>query len=421
MVNPNRRDFLKATAATSLAAIAGAGLSASIARGQNSKGLKILILGGTRFIGPWMVRAAKARGHSITLFNRGQTEAIRGDDFPDVEKLYGNRDPEKLADETKKPDGSLVNPDSPKGLASLKDRSWDIVIDTSGYYPRHVKASAELLAPKCGHYIFISSVSAYAKNDTPDADESAALGTLTDPTVETMGPNAEYYGPLKVLCEQAVEKAFPGKCSIVRPGYIVGPGDGTDRFSYWPLRIKRGGEVLAPGEPTDPLQIIDARDLAEWCIALGENRTSGAFNAVGPAKPHAWGDVLETCKKIAGSDAKLTWVNAKFLEEHAEPQDGFPIWITPTGEYAGFHKRSTVKSVKAGLKFRPLAETVKDILAWYPKELERRAEATKRIEQRAEKAGQEKPKLPDPGQIRAGILPEREQALLKLWHEQPKQ
>ncbi|MEO8702735.1 MAG: NAD-dependent epimerase/dehydratase family protein, partial [Kofleriaceae bacterium] len=300
---------------------------------------QILILGGTGFLGPKTLAAAVARGHEVTIFNRGKREKFLPLEVK-VEHLYGNRDPELPADDEKGPDGKLLHPEaSPKGLEQLVGRSWDVVIDNSGYFPRMVAASAKLLAPHAKRYIFISSVSAYEDSPPNGGDETWKLATLKDPSVETMGAEFENYGGLKVLCERAAEAAFPGRTAIVRPGYIVGPGDPTDRFTYWPVRIARGGEVLAPGSKDDPLQWIDVRDLADWLVTLAEHETVGTFNAVGPATPGHWGSVLDACVKAAGGTATLEWVPTDWLEKHEMGgEDSFPIWIPPVGKFAGFHR-----------------------------------------------------------------------------------
>lgn len=381
---------------------------------------KILILGGTGFLGPKTIEVALARGHEVTIFNRGKREKFLPLEF-EVEHLYGNRDPELPADDERGPDGNLVRPDAtPKGLEQLLGRTWDVVIDNSGYVPRVVKASAELLAKQgAGQYIFISSISAYAEASIPadGGDEDVALATLADPTVETMGAQFENYGGLKVLCEKAAEAAFPGRATIVRPGYIVGPGDPTDRFTYWPARVGRGGEVLAPGSPDDPLQWIDVRDLAAWLVTLAEQGTAGAFHAVGPTPPARWGDVLQTCVDVAANDAKLVWVPATWLEKNGKPEDGFPIWIPPTGTYAGFHRWNNARASAAGLTLRPVDETVRALLDWFPVEMERRVKVTKEIAAINEAKGLPPP--PDPTVVRAGPPPEREQELLALWKQRP--
>jgi 2'-hydroxyisoflavone reductase len=423
---PSRRDFLHTTIAT-LGSGAALALGARSLRAQtdsptsggasSGSGKRILILGGTGFLGPAIVEVAKQRGHSLTLFNRGRTEKRIGI-IEDVEKRYGNRDPKPPADETKNEAGEYINP-SPKGLESLQEGEWDSVIDTSGYYPRIVKASAELLAPRIKQYIFISSVSAYADNSKPYIDETAPVATIADPTVETMGAQFENYGALKALCEQAAEAAMPGKTANIRPGLIVGPGDPTDRFTYWPVRIQKGGEVLAPGDPSDPVQLIDVRDLAEWIVLMVENNTVGLFNAINPAPGRLGiGQTLEACKNAAKSDAKLTWVPAEFLEKHEVSAWGdMPLWLPPTGETSGSHLRSNERAVNTGLKFRPVEDTAAAILAWWPKEIARRERVGKQMIEDAQKAGKPAPQLPDPTKLRYGCPPEKEAAVLKAWHE----
>lgn len=389
-----RREFMRVSAGAGAALAMGGGLRAAAAAAparRGRAGLKILILGGTGFIGPATVEAAKARGHTLTLFNRGRIEKRRGGMFPDVEKLYGNRDPKKRADD--------ADPESPMGLTSLEGKTWDVVIDNSGYYPRMVKASAELLSKSAKQYIFISSISAYASSKTPGSDETAPLGTMADPTVESMGAGFENYGPLKVLCEQAAEAAFPGRAAIVRPGFIVGPGDPTDRFTYWPVRADRARgereEMLAPGTPEDPIQIIDARDLGEWLVLLAENGTAGVFNACGPEKPLTMGQVIDVCKAATDAKPRPTWVSAEFLEKHLTAEEGLPIWVPPSGDTAGFHTWKNDRATRAGLKFRPVERTVKDLLEWFKSQPPQRQAA-----------------------LQAGLKPEREAAVLAEWHKE---
>jgi 2'-hydroxyisoflavone reductase len=406
----SRRDVLRG----GLAAAAFGVVQSACSRSQSGGGKKrILILGGTGFIGPKTIDAAVARGHHVTIFNRGKREKF----LPlqhQVEHLYGNRDPLLPADDEKGPDGKLLHPDaSPKGLEQLAGKSWDAVIDNSGFFPRMVEASAQLLAKNVGRYIYISSISAYDEKSTPPqgGDETVKLAELADPKVETMGKEFENYGGLKVLCERAVAAAFPQRCAIVRPGYIVGPGDPTDRFTYWPMRIKKGGEVLAPGSPDDPLQWIDVRDLADWLIMLVENQTVGSFNAVGPTPPARWGDVLRACTEAANSDAKLEWVPADWLAQNgAGGEDAFPIWIAPVGKYAGFHRWNNGRAMQAGLKLRDPRDTAKAILDWAPGEVERRTKVANEL-----KAKEGPPRGPDPNLLRAGPPPEREQELLAKW------
>ncbi|HYE60954.1 MAG TPA: NAD-dependent epimerase/dehydratase family protein [Phycisphaerales bacterium] len=361
-----RRQFLQTSMAAGLTlSLAGAAMGQPATKGEakpagNGKKLRILILGGTGFLGPAIIRAAQKNGHSVSTFTRGRTRpGLFKDD--EVEKLFGNRDPSKTSDPI------TVNGEEKKyeGVKSLEGKQWDVVIDDSGYYPRHVKASADLLAPNVGQYIFISSVSAYGPSRGVGDDETAKLAEMDgDPTVENMGPGGKYYGPLKVLCERAVEAACPGKTTIVRPGYIVGPDDPTGRFAYWPARAERGGEILAPGTPNDPIQLVDVRDLGEWLVHLAENKTLGAYDALGPAAGELkWGRVLEACQKASSNKSTLTWVPHEFLKD----QEGvyFPIWIPPVDEYVGFHQRNVSKAIKAGLKFRPIEDTCRDTLEWW--------------------------------------------------------
>ena len=326
-----RREFLETTAAA--AGALGLGLTACA---NEPASLRILILGGTGFIGPHMVRYAQSRGHTITLFNRGRTNT---DLFPEVEKLVGDRD---------------------GNLTALEGGQWDVVIDNSGFVPRHVRDSAQLLKDAARQYIFVSSISAYVDLATPNITESYALGTLDDPTVEQV--TGQTYGPLKALCEQAAQEAFPDGANIIRPGYIVGPRDNSDRWTYWPVRVDRGGEMLAPGKPDDPTQFIDARDLAAFAVHSAEQMTTGVFNLVGPAVPMPMGEMLESMASVTGSGVTYTWVNAEFLEEQGVV---LPIWSPTTGPFGGVHQVSNVAAVAAGLTYRPASETIADTLEWW--------------------------------------------------------
>jgi 2'-hydroxyisoflavone reductase len=297
----------------------------------------ILILGGTGFIGPHIVNAAIDRGHTVTLFNRGKTHA---DLFPNLEKLRGDRDGQ---------------------LDALKGRQWDAVIDPSGYVPRIVKMSAELLAPNVKQYLFVSSVSVYKQPGKPNQDETAPLETTDEPASEDV---SKYYGALKALSEQAAEAAMPGRVTVVRPGLIIGPGDPTGRFTHWPARCAEGGEVLAPGDGSTPTQYIDGRDLAKWVVHMIEQGTVGTFNALGPERTITMKEVLDACNAAGGKKAKLTWVDWKFLEQQdVAPWAEMPMWI-PTEEDPGFGTMSNARAVKAGLTFRPIGDTAKDLLAW---------------------------------------------------------
>jgi 2'-hydroxyisoflavone reductase len=341
--------------------------------------LRILILGGTGFLGPELVEAAQARGHHLTLFNRGKTRPGLFAKDETIEKLQGDRDPQKAP-----------------GLEALKGKQWDAVIDTSGYVPRIVGASAELLAPSVKQYVFISTISVYADLSKPGMDESAPLATIADETNENVPEN---YGALKALCEKAAEKAMPGRVTVIRPGLIVGPGDPTGRFTYWPLRVQRGGEVLAPGTGEDPAQVIDARDLAKWTIHMVEQNRTGTYNAVGPAQKLTMRGMLEQVKQGVPSDARFTWVPAAFLEKHeVSPWQDMPVWIPAEGETLGANTIISQKAIAQGLTFRPIADTARDTVAWVKG-------------------------LPPEEQLkvtsRAGLEPEREAEVLKAWHAEP--
>jgi 2'-hydroxyisoflavone reductase len=298
--------------------------------------MELLILGGTSFLGRHLVDAALARGHGVALLNRGRT---RPGLWREVEELRGDRDGD---------------------LKALGERSWDAVIDTSGYVPRVVQASAELLAAAAPHYTFVSSISVYA-DFRSGPNETSPLARLAEPESEDV---QRHYGPLKAGCERVVEAAFPRGALIVRPGLIVGPWDPTGRFTYWPARLARGGDVLAP-EPRDlKVQFVDARDLAAWTIALVERGTTGIFNATGPVPRPTLEELLETCRRVADSPARLRWVGAEFLRAAGvEEFSDLPLWIVDR-DMAGFMDADVSRAVGAGLRFRPLEETVRDTLAW---------------------------------------------------------
>lgn len=370
-MKPTRRKFLS----RSLKVIAAAPFIGCLSQAADSgaKPLRILILGGTGFLGPACTQSALLRGHRVTHFNSGRTEARRKERGipsvvpPQVEQLYGNRDPDKTADERRnegRPEGAK-DPTSPKGLSQLQGRKWDAVIDTSGYFPRMVKASAGLLAPAVKQYVFISSISVYARNDLPGYDETASTLTLSDPTTEDMGKNFENFGGGKALCENAAEAAMPGRVTNIRPGYIVGPRDTSARFLYWPVRASLGGEAIIPGTPADPIQIIDVRDLADWIIHCIEQNITGTFNATGPDKELSMKAMAEAIR--SGIDAKVshTWVPLEFLESHKVSLARFPLYAPPSGETAGFHRCSIRRALSKGLKFRPVPETAKATMQWY--------------------------------------------------------
>ena len=302
--------------------------------------MKILILGGTQFVGRHLAQAVLNRGHELTLFHRGQTGAGL---FPEAEHLIGDRD------------GA--------GLEILRGRSWDAVVDTCGYVPRIVRQSAALLADSVSRYVFISTISVYAGFEIPNQDETAPLGRLQD--AETEEVTGETYGPLKVECERAVEAAFPGRTLIIRPGFIVGPFDPTDRFTYWPRRVAAGGDVLAPGTPDQLIQVIDARDLAVWTLKMLESGATGAYNATGPDYRLTLGEVLDTCRMASGSGASLCWVPDAFLKDNdADSTRLLPFYIPAGSDMPGLMTANISKAQGQGLTFRPLAATIADMLAW---------------------------------------------------------
>jgi 2'-hydroxyisoflavone reductase len=334
--------------------------------------MKLLILGGTKFLGRHLVDAGLAHGHSVTTFTRGTQDDVLQES---VERLRGDRD------------GDLA------ALQVSNGRRWDAVCDTSGYVPRVVCAGAVLLSGAVGAYAFISSISVY--RDFPAVTgihEGSPVGTLPDLSVEEV--TGETYGPLKALCEEEVSRAFPGRALVIRPGLIVGPYDPTNRFTYWPQRVAQGGEVLSPGRPDRSAQfIIDGRDLAVWTVRMLESSGTGTYNAAGPDWTLTMADVLQTARTVSGSDATFTWVSDAFLVEHsAGAWMEVPLWM-PEAEGAGLATVNCQKAFQAGLKFRPLAETIRDTLAW---------RATQ----------------PASAEWPAGLASKREADLLAAWHAQ---
>jgi 2'-hydroxyisoflavone reductase len=299
--------------------------------------MRVLILGGTLFLGRHLVEAALDRGDEVTLFNRGRTNPEL---FPEIERLRGDRDT--------------------GDLAALRGRTWDAVVDTSGYLPRIVRAAAELLDDSVDHYTFISSGSAYDHVGRP-VDESFPTGELPEESEDV----ERYYGPLKALCERAAEDALPGRVLTVRAGLIVGPYDPTGRFTYWVSRIARGGDVLAP-EPRDQrVQFIHARDLADWILNRAEHRLTGVFNVTGPEHELTMEQLLEEINQGTEGNARLRWLDESFLLEHGvEAWSDLPLWLAPTSnpELAQFLAMDIRKALATGLRFRPLAETIRDTL-----------------------------------------------------------
>ncbi len=351
----DRRKFLKLTAAAggalALGSLDGFGWPKSAGAApveRAEKPLNILILGGTGFTGPEQVEYAIQRGHSVTLLNRNKT---RPDFFKGkVDQLIGD-----------------LNDD----VSALKGKKFDVVIDNPTTLPAWVRNVAQYMKGNTGHYIFISTVSAYANDKNTWADESDALAQLPaglDPYAVPAADARRNYGPLKAFSEKEVEKHYPGINTIIRPGLIVGPLDVSDRFTYWPYRIDKGGEVLAPGDGNDPVQIIDSRDIAEWTIRMAENKTFGTFNATGPTKPYTMSEMLTGIKTAVGSNATFTWVPAEFLRSQKvrawSGLDSMPVWTKDTPDNGAFSRRKIDKAIAAGLTFRPLAVTARETLAW---------------------------------------------------------
>jgi 2'-hydroxyisoflavone reductase len=390
-MTPTRRDVLKLAAVGT----AGLGLSSDLAFAQATppartpvpalatpvekaaKPLRILILGGTGFTGPSQVRYALARGHKLTLLNRGR----RPKEWPGaVEELLGDRN-------------------EAGGLDALKGREWDVCIDNPTTLPAWVRDAGQVLKGKVGQYVFISTLSVYANERTADADETEPVAEYkgADPmkeTIEALRANIEgLYGSLKALSEKEAEKWFPGITTVIRPTLIVGPGDDTDRFTYWPVRLSRGGDVLAPGDGTDAVQYIDGRDLAEWTIRMVEARTFGVFNAAGPDYGQTMHEMLLGIRAATTAGARLHWVPTPFLrEQKVEAWSDMPVWVPSEPDTVGFSRRSVKRAVAAGLTYRPLAQTALDTLAWF---------GTLPADRQAK--------------LRSGIAPEREKAVLAAW------
>jgi 2'-hydroxyisoflavone reductase len=373
-VKTTRREFIK------LSAVAGAnvalgGRPSFLYAEQTVKPLRILILGGTGFIGPNEVRYALSRGHKVTTFNRGKSHP--NELPPEVEQLIGDRNGK---------------------VDALKNRRWDVVIDDPTTLPAWVRDAAQILKGNVDCYVFISTISVYA-DTSKGVDESAPLQKYdgSDPykeTLEAMVASAyKTYGPLKALSEREVEKWFPGQALIIRPGLIVGPRDPTDRFTYWPVRVAHGGEMLAPGTPNDPVQFIDARDLAEWTVRMAENRETGIYNATGPAKPLGIGGMLDGIKEALKSNANLTWASEQFLtEQKVQAWSDMPVWV---GAEDGLTRTNISRALAKGLTFRPLGDTARDTLAWFKS-------------------------LPQDRQshLKAGLTSEREAEVLATWKKQ---
>ena len=341
--------------------------------------MNLLIIGGTRFLGRHLVTAARARKHEVTLFNRGlhSSEPLTG-----IEIIHGDRHSD---------------------LAKLQGRRWDAVVDTCGILPRAVRAAAEAFSDSVERYVFISTQNVYADVSVPNVDETSPLATLTAEqlaeanAIDTAGEPSygKLYGGLKALCEQAAEEGMPDRVLTIRPGLIVGPYDYTDRFTYWVVRVARGGEVLAPGRPDRFVQFIDGRDLAEWTVRMIEQGAAGAYNANGPTTTVTIQSVLEECKSVSNSDASFTWASEDFLlKENVFAWTELPLWLPEEAapHLKGFMFINCDKAIEAGLRQRPLTDTIRDTLTWYQ---------TSRPNE----------------QLKAGIDSEKEQTLLRKWHE----
>jgi 2'-hydroxyisoflavone reductase len=372
MSTTTRRQFIK----LSVAATAAMSIQNTFAE-EKVNPLRILILGGTGFTGPFQVKYALSRGHKVTVFNRGKTHP--GELPKEVEQLTGDRNGQ---------------------LEALKGKQWDVCIDNPTTLPAWVRDAAQILKGNVERYIFISTISVYADTSTgPDENTPLAKYEGADPFKETLeamkASGYKTYGPLKALSEQETEKWFPGKSLIIRPGLIVGPRDETDRFTYWPVRIDRGGEVLAPGNPSDPVQFIDGRDLAEWTVRMAENRETGIYNATGPAKELGIGGMLDGIKTALNSNATFAWADAEFLKQQkVEAWSDMPVWA---GDELGMSRTNISRALAKGLTFRSLGDTARDTLAWF----------------KAQKPERQ-------AKMRAGLTPEREAEVLVALHKTAK-
>ncbi|MDQ3636323.1 MAG: NAD-dependent epimerase/dehydratase family protein [Acidobacteriota bacterium] len=338
--------------------------------------MKILIIGGTKFSGRHLVKSALKNNHEVTIFHRGKHPS---GDLGNVEEILGDRNFD---------------------LEKLKNRTWDAVVDMCGYLPQWVESSANALKDSVGKYVFISSVSVYDEVAEANYDESAKLNKLTyeqekrfaeidekgDFNAADLG---EMYGALKVLCEEEVQKTFTENHLIIRPGLIVGEYDFTDRFTYWVMRVGRGGEVLAPANPDAPVQFIDAKDLAEWIIKLIENDEKGIYNAVNKPFEITFGNLLKTIKEVSGSNAEFTWVSEEFMDENnVAPWSEMPLHLPESLEF--MRTANVDKALAKGLKIRALSETIRETLDWRKTQDE---------------------------EMKAGISAEREKKLLEKWHK----
>ena len=383
---PTRRDFIKTMtlAGAAVSVVGTVPMSGCFGRGdgEGRRKLTVLVLGGTGQTGPHLINDLLSHGHTVTMFNRGSRSAEL---FPDVECLIGDR-----------------LPDSSDGLKALEaevdaGRTWDVCIDIWPHIPKIVENTATLLQGSVSHFMFVSSVSAYADNSLPDMDETAPVSEAPD--ADNQEFSGELFGPFKAECENRVRRLYPDNHTIFRPGLIVGPRDFSFRGGYWPVRVRRGGEVLAPGTGDDPIQVIDGRDLTRFQTLCMEQTIGGTFNVLGPhpSTPLTMRGLLETCRNVSGSDARFVWADSGFLQEHqVGAWMNMPCWIPAEDDYAGFGSRNVDKAVAAGLTHRALGDTVRDTLAWFDELEEESRDKVKR---------------------RAGLDAEREAEVLAAWHE----
>ena len=360
---------------TLVKAIGTAGMAASlpfnVLGNAGDKKMKVLFMGGTGFIGPHMVRALVTAGYDVTLFNRGKSNPHL---FPGLAKIKGDR----LTDD----------------IRHVSGHDWDLIVDSSCYIPRAVDMLMDAVdTEKVKQYVFISTISVYASFSQAGITEASPLARMDeDPDSEDVN---KWYGALKVRCEEQSEKALPGRVTRVRCGLIIGPGDKTDRFTYWPVTAARSDEMLAPGNGDDALQTIDARDLADWVVHCIDQKLVGAFNTTNPAGLYTFRDLIHMCRDELNPDLKLTWVPADFLEKQKLDEDGgLPLWVGGNVDYAGIWKVNAGLAASKGLKARPLTESITDTWAWW---------------------------LTLPGErtakLKTGLSPERQAEILAAWHE----
>jgi len=370
-MSTSRRGFLQTTAVAAVGLGLGARAHAALSPVATAQSqLKILVLGGTGFIGPHLVQHLLDRGHTVTMFNRGRTNTHL---FPSVEKLIGDRS---------------------NDLESLRGRTWDVVIDNSASYPTWVRLSAQLLQDSADRYLFTSTRSVYREFSEVGLNEETGLVFEHDLSMTDQEDDLGY-GPRKILCERELQRAFGTRSLIVRPGLIVGPGDQTDRFTYWPARIDRGGEVLAPGDPDNKAMFIDVRDLAEWYVRLAEQGTVGVLNALGPEAPLSFAELLYGIRAVTSTPVSFTWVPTDFLlEREVRPYSHMPLWMPARDDRVGFNRWDLSRPLAAGVKYRSLAVTAFDTLEFHKSRPAERQQ-----------------------ELRAGMNAEREAELLAEWHQ----